>query len=130
VLAPVHRTLAAVPNHGIGYGLLRYVYAPTALQLAAQPPSDIFFSYVGTVPELPSGEGPVQFDIDAAMPVRETLPGLGHPLQLRAYRAAGLLHLDWRYDSRRLDRSTVDELAEQFPLALSTGAQTFTLVDS
>jgi phthiocerol/phenolphthiocerol synthesis type-I polyketide synthase E len=118
MLAAVHRTLAAVPNQGIGHGLLRYVYAPTALQLAAQPLSDIFFSYVGTVPELPSGEVPVQFDIETAMPVRETLPGLGHALQLRVYRTAGLLHLDWWYDSRRLDRSTVEELTEQFPLAL------------
>lgn len=117
-LAAVHRTLAAVPDHGIGHGLLRYVYAPTALQLGAQQPSDIFFSNVGTVPELPSGEGPVQFAVDAAMPVRETLPGLGHALQLRVYRTAGSLRLDWWYDTRRLDRSTVDELAEQFPLAL------------
>lgn len=145
MLATVHRTLAAVPNRGISYGLLRYLHAPTALQFAAQPPSDIFFSYVGTVPELSSGEGPVQFDIDTA--VRETLPGLGHALQLRVYRTAGLLHLDWWYDRRRFDRSTVEELAEQFPLALieltseaippiagtiesAIGGQTFTLVDS
>ena len=56
MLDGVHRTLDAVPHYGIGHGLLRYVYAPTARQLAAQSPPDIFFSYVGTIPELPSGE--------------------------------------------------------------------------
>src|SRR5262249_8246199 len=29
-LDEVHRTLEAVPHYGIGHGLLRYVYAPTA----------------------------------------------------------------------------------------------------
>ena len=57
MLDNVHRTLEAVPHYGIGHGLLQYVYAPTARQLAAEPPPDIFFSYVGTIPELPSGEG-------------------------------------------------------------------------
>jgi phthiocerol/phenolphthiocerol synthesis type-I polyketide synthase E len=141
-LADVRRMIAVVPTNAVGH-----VYAPTALQLATHPPSDIFFSYLGTVPALPSGEGPVQFDSDAAMPVRETLPGLGHALELRVYRVAGLLHLDWWYDTRRLNRSTVEELAEQFPLALidltteaippireaieiAMGSDTFTLMDS
>jgi phthiocerol/phenolphthiocerol synthesis type-I polyketide synthase E len=117
-LTDVRRALSAVPGSAIGHGLLRYVYAPTALQLAAQPPSDVFFCYLAAVPEAPYGAGPVQFDTDAAMPVRETVPGLGHALQLRAYRTGDVLQLDWWYDSRRLDRVTVEELAEQFPLAL------------
>ncbi len=118
MLGAVHRALGAVPNCGIGYGLLRYIYAPTAMQLAVQPPSDVFFSYLGTVPALPSSEQRTHADIDPAMPVRDSRPGLGHALELRAYRVDGLLHLDWWYDTRRLDRSTVEELTEQFPLAL------------
>jgi hypothetical protein len=39
-------------------------------------------------------------------------------LELRAYRRDGLLHLDWWYDTRQFDRYTVEELTEQFPLAL------------
>ena len=109
----------SVPHYGIGHGLLRYVYAPTARLLAAERPADIFFSYVGTIPELPPAEGPVQFDMDPAMPVREMLPGLGHAIELRVYRTSGLLHLDWWYDTRRLERATVAELMEQFPVALS-----------
>ena len=44
----------AVPHYGIGYGLLRYMYAPTARLLGATRPADIFFSYVGTIPDLPA----------------------------------------------------------------------------
>jgi phthiocerol/phenolphthiocerol synthesis type-I polyketide synthase E len=118
LVAHVHRTLAAVPHQGIGRGLLQYVYAPTALHFAARPPSDVFFSYVGAGHELSPGEPPIELGHDPAMPVRETPPGLGHALELRAYRADGLLQLDWWYDTRRIERSTTEELSEQFPLAL------------
>jgi len=119
LLDGVHRSMEAVPHYGIGHGLLRYVYAPTARRLGGLPHPDVFFSYLGTIPELPVVDGPVQLDMDAAMPAREMLPGLGHALELRVYRTAGLLHLDWWFDTRRLHRSEVDTLAERFPLALT-----------
>ncbi len=118
-LDAVHRALEAVPHHGIGHGLLRYVYAPTARQLAAEPQPDVFVSYVGTIPSFPSGQGPVQFDVDAAMPAREMLPGLGHAIELRVYRSRGLLHLDWWYDSRRLTPAKAEALTQRFPVALA-----------
>ena len=78
-LSAVHRTLAA---------------GSTGPKLAAQPPSEIYFSYLGTE------------------------PGLRHSLELRAYRADDLVQLDWWYDTRSFDRQTIEELAEQLPLAL------------
>jgi len=115
----VRRILEAVPHQGIGHGLLRYIYAPTARQLGAERQPDIFFSYVGTIPTLPAGQGPVEFDVDAAMPAREILPGLGHAIELRVYRSYGVLHADWWYDTRRVGRATAEALMEQFPLALA-----------
>jgi hypothetical protein len=78
-LGAVHRTLSA---------------GPSAPKVAAQPPSDICFSYLGAG------------------------PGLRHALELRAYRADELVQLDWWYDTRGFDPYTVEELAEQLPLAL------------
>jgi hypothetical protein len=78
-LGSVHRSLSA---------------GPSAPKIAAAPPSEIFFSYLGTE------------------------PGLRHALELRAYRAEGLVQLDWWYDTRSFDAYTVEELAEQMPLAL------------
>ena len=66
----------------------------TAPKVAAAPPSEIFFSYL------------------------DTEPGLRHALELRAYRADDLVQLDWWYDTRSFDAYTVEELAEQLPLAL------------
>jgi hypothetical protein len=62
------------------------------------PSSRVVFSYLGAVPA--------------------TLPNSGHALEVRAYRKGDHLQMDWWYDTRRLDRTTVEELTEQFPLAL------------
>ena len=45
-------------------------------------------------------------------------PHLGHALELRAYRAGDVIALDWWFDPRSFEPYTVEELAEQFPLAL------------
>ena len=118
LLAEVSRTVKAVPHHGIGYGLLRYLHAPTAGLLGATPTSEIFVSYLGMIPEWQERDAPVQFDSDTELTVRETLPGLGHPLELRAFRHGGVLHVDWWYDRRRVRSGTVEALAEQFPATL------------
>lgn len=121
LLSTVHDTLKAVPHQGIGYGLLRYAYAPTARLLGATEPADIFLSHIGVIPDPPplsSGDEPVQFDPDMAMPVRVATPGLGHPLEVRVYRNARALHMDWWADTRRIDAALAKSLVSGFPAAL------------
>ena len=85
----VYLTCATGAHYGMG-------------QIASPAPAEIFFNYLGAMPEVPASEAPT----------------LGHALELRVYRTAGVLHLDWWYDTRRFYPSTVEELTEQFPLAL------------
>jgi hypothetical protein len=87
VLGGVHHALAA------------------ASESAAPGPSEVYFNYIGAVPE-------------ETVRVQDTPPALGHALELRIYRSADLLHVDWWYDTGRFDPYTVEELTEQFPLAL------------
>ncbi len=47
-----------------------------------------------------------------------TRPHQGHVLELRAYRDGDVVALDWWFDARSFESYTVEELAEQFPLAL------------
>ncbi len=76
-------------------GVHRYLSeSPNTPKIAVEPPSEICFSYL-------SAE-----------------PGRRYALELRAYRAQGLVQLDWWYDTRSFDSYTVEELAEQLPLAL------------
>ncbi|ORU99945.1 hypothetical protein [Mycolicibacterium canariasense] len=60
----------------------------------------------------------VAFSYTASGRAAEVIPGLGHALELRAYREAGVVALDWWYDTRRFEDYTVEELTEQFALAL------------
>jgi hypothetical protein len=90
VLQAVHRSLAAAHT-------------------GVEPSSDVLFSYAGAVPELASHD---------VLSSHAMLPSLGHALEVRAYRTAECLQMDWWHDTRRLDRSTVEELTEQFRLGL------------
>ncbi len=122
LLDEVHDTLNAVPHYGIGYGLLRYLYAPTARLLGAGRPADIFFSYVGTIPDLPTVPVRRLFPFSSTPTSRcrcaRRFPGLGHAIELRVYRSAGVLHLDWWYDTRRVESGTAQSLADEFAKAL------------
>lgn len=53
-----------------------------------------------------------------AGPVSVEEPLEGHALELRAYRNAGLVQLDFWFDARQFETYTIEELAEQFPRAL------------
>jgi phthiocerol/phenolphthiocerol synthesis type-I polyketide synthase E len=119
VLDDVQNLLNGVPHHGIGHGLLRYLYGPTARAFSPIPPADVFVANEGVIPDLALGDGPVRFDADAAMSLRDKVPGLGHAVELRVYRSAGGLHLDWWYDTRRMQSDTVQALAGHFPVALA-----------
>jgi phthiocerol/phenolphthiocerol synthesis type-I polyketide synthase E len=118
LLETVRDTLKSVPHYGIGYGLLRHLYAPTARLLSAAGSADVHFRYAGMIPQLPPIDAAVQFDSDAAMPVRDTIPGLGHAIEFRVYRHSGVLHLDWWYNTRRVQSTQVETLAQRFPIAL------------
>lgn len=72
---------------------------------ATGTPSEVYFNYIGALAE-------------EAAPVQDTPPGLGHALEMRVYRTAGDVHVDWWYDTSRFDSYTIEELSEQFPLAL------------
>jgi phthiocerol/phenolphthiocerol synthesis type-I polyketide synthase E len=80
--------------------------------------SDVLLGYLGMIPEWQDSDAPVRFDGDSEWTVRETPSGLGHPVELRAYRHRGVLHLDWWYDVRKVPAGTADALAEQFPATL------------
>lgn len=108
-LAAVHSTLTALPRHQWGPGLPQSFYTArgtVAVQDRAHSASEIAFNDLGDLPAAPS-DGPVW-----------ATRGLRRVLELRVFRTDGLVHLEWWYDARRFFPSTVEELAEQFPLAL------------
>jgi hypothetical protein len=89
MLGGVHDALAALKVRRIVHGV------PD--EPRAQPVSQLFFA-----------------NGDAAV----ARPHLGHALELRTYPVGDVIALDWWFDARSFEPYTVQELAEQFPLAL------------
>jgi amino acid adenylation domain-containing protein/non-ribosomal peptide synthase protein (TIGR01720 family) len=122
-LRAVKEQLRAVPNQGIGYGLLRYLGADaeTREALGQLPPSEVIFNYLG------------QFDnnLTEASPAwglaSESIGSVRSPRQQRRYLleitgsvSGERLHLTWKYSENIHKRATVERLANGFTHALQS----------
>ncbi|MFA1545317.1 amino acid adenylation domain-containing protein, partial [Actinomadura chokoriensis] len=110
----VKERLRALPDNGIGYGLLRYLNAATGAELAARPAPQMVVNYLGRV-EAGDGDWSIAAEAgaldgggDAAMP-------LAHTVEIDAIArdsAAGpRLSATWTWAARILDGADVAELA-------------------
>ncbi|MEO1619424.1 MAG: amino acid adenylation domain-containing protein [Cyanobacteria bacterium J06632_3] len=115
-LQSVKTTLRAVPQHGIGYGILRYLGEPsTQAKLKAQPKAEILFNYLGPLDQLL----PPQSMFTLAQPLqvsRSRRQPRSHLLDVSAFICQGRLQVDWCYSG--LDAEVVASLANNFIQAL------------
>ncbi len=80
LVARIHTTVASVPDHGTGFGLLSRLDPRTAAQLSGLPRPRVLFNYLGRfsggdeAPWSPAPEaGGLRADVDPAMPVEHAL---------------------------------------------------------
>ena len=120
-LKAIKEQLRAVPNRGIGYGVLRYLSGTTTAEaLAALPHAEVSFNYLG------------QFDqtLDESSPFEPAPESSGHGHSLRGTRphlleingsvSGGRLQLSWTYSENVHRETTIRGLAEDFIAALRT----------
>ncbi len=124
--------LRRVPNHGIGYGILRYLAPDPALRaaLAAAPAPQVNFNYLGQfnpfIPDTDSADESAAEDADpeawAFLGVAPEAPG---PEQAPDAPRSALLYLvcvvtdggmdvRWLYSPELFERSTIERLAEAY----------------
>jgi amino acid adenylation domain-containing protein/non-ribosomal peptide synthase protein (TIGR01720 family) len=122
MLSTIKEQLRQIPQHGIGYGLLRYVREDQeiARQLQELPQAEMSFNYLG------------QFDQEASeqsrfRPARESSgPGLSrhgkrtHLLELLGGVAGDQLRLTWVYSTHVHNHATIERLAQRYLEALRT----------
>ncbi|HEU5475882.1 MAG TPA: amino acid adenylation domain-containing protein [Actinophytocola sp.] len=123
-LKRIKEQLRAIPDHGIGYGLLRHLNPDTAAELAARPAPQISFNYLGrfTVATgqdwtpLP-GAGVLAGGFDDAMPVAP------YTLEINAFTSDGAggpeLGVTWAFPGDLLGEESVRELADAWFAALA-----------
>ncbi|MFJ4775268.1 amino acid adenylation domain-containing protein [Streptomyces sp. NPDC088762] len=118
-LKRVKAALRALPDHGIGYGLLRHVNPQTALVLARAAVPQIGFNYLG---RFASGDGAWAIEAGGAGLTGSPRTPLRQPLDLVAMtedRPEGpVLVAEWTWPSGALDESAVREIAEAWFAAL------------
>lgn len=126
LLAALGRTFGRTRGDGVVTvdvtGGHRWLYHPVSLLCAASPPmgpTELLQGAHTALVEAPGQPDP-QSDVlvDVVRSADDAGRGAGRALELRVLRVEDSLQLDWRYDAARLDRYSVEELAEQFPRAL------------
>ncbi len=113
-LREVKEQLRAIPGHGVGFGILRFLDPDAAAALAAIPPAEVSFNYLGqldgALPEAsafaPAGEG--------TGPIRSPRALRACALELLGSVAGGRLRLFWHYASGTFHHATVERLAAGF----------------
>ncbi|WP_084531884.1 non-ribosomal peptide synthetase [Nocardia miyunensis] len=108
LLKAVKEQLRALPDKGIGYGMLRYLNPETAAAMAADPAPDISFNYLGRAmtgtdesPWLPQRFAATQ---DRRAP-------LAAAIDVNAVRTDAGLEVTWAYASRLFNAEDLDALA-------------------
>jgi non-ribosomal peptide synthase protein (TIGR01720 family) len=104
----VKEELRAVPNHGIGYGLLRYLGGVDALPT---PEPEVSFNYLG---QLDGGDAGMPFrfatgDVGASQDAGNARP---HLIDVSAHVRDGRLQMQWAYSTAIHEASTIEALAE------------------
>ncbi|MFF8816159.1 amino acid adenylation domain-containing protein [Streptomyces pactum] len=123
-LTRIKEQLRAVPDKGIGYGLLRYLNPDTAPSLRDLPDPQIGFNYLG---RFSTSGGPVEADW-ALAPESGAIGGedpgmpVAHALEVTASAEDGpdgpRLRVIWQWPAGLLDEARVDDLADSFTRAL------------
>ena len=112
----VKDALRAIPDRGIGYGLLRYAAgdANVAAKLRALPQPQIRFNYLGRV-DRPAAAAPSFRIADAPSGPSQsaTFPRV-YLFNVIASVRGGELRVDWTYSADIHDRETVDRLAHEY----------------
>ncbi|HSG41350.1 MAG TPA: condensation domain-containing protein, partial [Thermoanaerobaculia bacterium] len=104
--------LRAVPERGIGHGLLRHRILPEA------PAAEISFNYLGQVDAAFDALSLFRASSDSAGPVQSARAHRAYPLEINGIVTDGRLRMVWTYGTRTHRRETVERLAAAYAGAL------------
>jgi natural product biosynthesis luciferase-like monooxygenase protein/non-ribosomal peptide synthase protein (TIGR01720 family) len=117
-LRAVKTTLRAVPRHGLGYGMLRYLAErPEARALAQAAPAEIIFNYLGQADQVLAPAGPVRASSGPAGAPRDRRQPREYGLEINGITAGGRLQLALNYGRDQHRAETIERLAEAFSAA-------------
>ena len=120
VLQAVKEQLRAVPNRGLGYGLLRYMSRDPAMRTHMQThaAAEVSFNYLGQIDQAVSAGSLFGAAHESSGPLRSPQGKRSHLLEVDGFIIGGQLHFDWTYSEQVHRRSTIERLAQAYLSAL------------
>ncbi|HEY0605532.1 MAG TPA: condensation domain-containing protein, partial [Herpetosiphonaceae bacterium] len=117
MLKAVRDQMRRIPNHGIGYSLLRYLNTEPeiAAEMDALPPVEVNFNYMGALSpglssfRVASAFGGHRLDLQAVRP---------HLLAINGTLVGDRLSMNWMYSENVHERSTIELLAKNYNATL------------
>jgi non-ribosomal peptide synthase protein (TIGR01720 family) len=121
-LKSVKEQLRRLPDHGIGYGLLRYLHPDpdVAAHLERRAAPEVSFNYLGQLSHASSGPAIVAPAPESSGPPRSARQHRRYVFEINAGVEAGQLRVFWTYSRHRHRRATVERVAHDFLVALRT----------
>jgi len=119
-LRGVKETLRAVPERGVGHGLLRWLGDPAvAAELAARPAAEVSFNYLGQArAAAPDAAALLVPAAGPTGPVRDPETPRGHRLVVEGSVTDGVLRMGFFHGAAVYRPETVARLAEAYAAAL------------
>jgi non-ribosomal peptide synthase protein (TIGR01720 family) len=114
VLKKVKEDLRQVPDHGVGYGILRYLSedAATRSALGALPKAGLSFNYLGQIdPGSDDAEAPMRLASESAGAGHSHAQHHTHPLAVEGQVAAGRLEMSFSFSENLFHRDSIESLA-------------------
>ncbi|MBO0797273.1 MAG: non-ribosomal peptide synthetase, partial [Blastocatellia bacterium] len=111
-LKVIKERLRAVPNRGIGYGVLRYLSRNEEIveRLRAAPQPEVSFNYLGQFDQALPETSPFRPADESIGPLQSLRGERGHLLYFSGSVAGGQLHLTCVYSRNLHRRATIEEL--------------------
>ena len=115
-LKSIQEQLRAVPNRGVGYGILKYLGEDdgVARKLRSLPQAEVSFNYLGQFDQMLTETSIFKPAQEPSGPCRSLRQGRTHLIGIDGMVAAGRLQFDWVHSPDAHRRSTIENLANQF----------------
>lgn len=119
-LKAVKEQLRAIPDKGVGFGMLRYLDAATAAEFESAPTPQLSFNYLGRTGagvEHPGGAETPWVPVRFAATQDDAAP-LAAVIDINAFHTAAGLEVTWAYAARLLSAEQVSDFARLWGLAV------------
>ena len=109
----VKEQLRAIPNRGIGYGLLRYASGDAAM-LQRLPQAEVRFNYLGQVDRVLLDSSMFSFTSQSSGPAQSAKARRSYLINIIGVVSGGELRLDWTFSENIHREETIARVAQSF----------------